>query len=162
MMYPGIGMDAGFVYNLFCDAIIVLAEDKEWANEVLPGLDASDFDLYNFDSILEFAQNFHYAYGFAPKVKNYRIAETEEVRYISEVLDGRSVTKERAAEVKTAIESWGSYRKLIKIWNTIGDAINYGVKDTAGLDNIIGKVKTIAAGIKRTATTTNTVEDKWI
>lgn len=162
MMYPGIGMDAEFVYNLFCDAIIVLAEDNDWANEMLPGLDTSDFDLHNFDSILDFAQNFHYAYGVAPGVKDYRMGETEEIRYISEVLEGRSVTNERAAEVKTAIECWGSYRKLIKIWNTIGDTIKYGVKDTADLDTIIGKVQMICNSIKRTATTTNTVEDKWI
>ena len=162
MIYPGIGTDADFVYNLFCDAIIVLAEDNDWANEVLPGLDASSFDLYNFDSVLDYAKVFHYAYGVAPSAKDYGYAEMEEVRYLSSELEGRTVSPERAEEVKRVVMCWSAYRSLVKIWNAIDGIVREGVESENKLDSLSCDVKRIAKGIKSVCEEKAKVEDVWI
>ena len=162
MIYPGIGVEPDFFHNMFLDMAVVLAEDNTWADEVLPGLDTSNFDLYNFDSVLEFAKDFHYAYGAAPSAKDYGYAETDDVRYLETELAGRTVSPERAEEVKRAVRCWTAYRPLVKIWNTIDGIVRKGVESEVKLDSLACDVKRIAEGIVPVCEEKSKVEDVWI
>ena len=160
MIFPNV--HTNFIYDLFCDTVILLSEDKEWAGETLPEMDTKAFDLYGFDKVLEFAKDFHCTYDVAPSIEDYLISDSVEIRDIAETLEGRHITTERAEEVKSAIRCWDSYRSLISIWNLIGDNILPGVENDVKLDTIIDKVKAKAESIQHTRKISPRVEDEWI
>lgn len=138
------------IYNYSIDAIKVLIEDKDFSENILMTIDADDFKLYNFKTLIEALQSCYTEINEIPDydsliryIKNSDFEDDDTLYYINECRE-KALEEDRVKQIKESLPLYSRYILLAKIANIIEDAAKAGYTTDKNFckieDNILGLV----------------------
>ena len=177
---PIIGDDVILNYSL--DALKVIVEEKEWSSSIIMGLDANDFNLTDFRTLIWGIQDYFYNFNVIPDYdilfgylfdknfeggKQLEISDIDKelyVAYISKCKE-KELSADRVKQIETSLPLFSRYLLIARIANYAVDGHRDGYTSDLSFfkkeDRIIELAEKLKM-LKNNPTITPTTTEDWV
>lgn len=177
---PIIGDDVILNYSL--DALKVIVEEKDWSSSIIMGLDANDFNLNDFRTLIWGIQEYYYQFNVIPDYdvlfgylfdKNFKGGKQLEISDIDKELyivyinkcKVKELSADRVKQIETSLPLFSRYLLIARIANYAVDGHRDGYTSDLSFfkkeDRIIELAEKLKM-LKNNPTITPTTTENWV
>ena len=177
---PIIGDDVILNYSL--DALKVIVEEKDWSSSIVMGLDANDFNLNDFRTLIWGIQEYYYQFNVIPDYdvlfgylfdKNFKggkqleISDIDKELYIAYInkCKEKELSADRVKQIETSLPLFSRYLLIARIANYAVDGHRDGYTSDLSFfkkeDRIIELAEKLKM-LKNNPTITPTTTENWV